>query len=220
MRRIDSARSASSVALAPQVGDGVAVGEQVGDVVEPEPELPVGEDLAQPRDVVVGVRAVAAAAAAGRAEQADRVVVVQGAHADPGHPGQVAHGVRHKPIEPHVTSGHTLTGMNGIEVRREDGELVGFVAAHGDRWQARTVFGAPLATADDSDEAEEVLLGTGLAVLAERWWLHRDGEWLPVAVLEAGPGRVTVQVGRFPEPLDRPVTLTGEAAAGLRRQPA
>lgn len=109
--------------------------------------------------------------------------------------------------------------MDAIEVRRADGELVGFVAAHGEHWQARTVFGAPLATADDAGAAEELLLGTGLAVLAEPWWLRRDGEWVRVAVLEAGPGRVTVRVGRFPDPSERPVTLTGAAAAGLRRRP-
>jgi hypothetical protein len=109
--------------------------------------------------------------------------------------------------------------MDGIEVRRSDGELVGFVAEHDGRWQARTVFGAQLAVTDDEQAAESAVLNAGLAALAEPWWLHRAGRSVPVMLLEAAPGRVTVRVGRHPDPKDRPLVLTGADAAGLRRRP-
>jgi hypothetical protein len=109
--------------------------------------------------------------------------------------------------------------MHGIEVRRSDGELVGFVAEHDGRWQARTVFGAQLAVTDDEGAAQSAVLDAGLAALAEPWWLHRDGRWEPVMLVEAAPGRVTVRLGRFPDPGARPLVLTGADAAGLRRRP-
>lgn len=114
-------------------------------------------------------------------------------------------------------------------MRRDgDGELLGFVEPAGDGgWHALTVFGAELAAAPDRDAAVEVVESSGLAVLAERWW-YRDGdEWLPALIQEAAPGRVVAVVGddtRFAAVVGRPdaaplLTLTGAAAAGLRRRP-
>jgi hypothetical protein len=84
-------------------------------------------------------------------------------------------------------------------------------------WRALTVFGAELAVAADRNAAEAEVEAAGLAVLAERWW-YRDGEhWVPAVIQEAGPERVTALVGTLTD-LPRPITLTGGAAAALRRR--
>jgi hypothetical protein len=117
--------------------------------------------------------------------------------------------------------------MSGIEVRRDDGELIGFVERAADGWRALTVFGAELATAPDQDAATAEVRAAGLGVLAERWWYHDGEEWLPAAIREAGPGRVVAVVGDGAQfanvvgnPDDAPITLTGADAARLRRRPA
>src|ERR1700754_2697248 len=109
-----------------------------------------------------------------------------------------------------------ISGSDRHEVRRDDGELVGFVEPDGTGWRALTVFGAELAVAADRDAAEAEVISAGLAVLAERWW-YPDGERGGPAVLrEAGPDRVTALLGDLRDG-PRPVTLTGGAAARLRR---
>lgn len=65
--------------------------EQGGDLVEREAEFPVEQDLLQPVEVGVAVAPVPRVAALARREQADLVVVVQGAHRDPGETGDLAH---------------------------------------------------------------------------------------------------------------------------------
>lgn len=114
-------------------------------------------------------------------------------------------------------------------MRRDDGELIGFVEPDADGgWRALVVFGAELTTAPDRDTAIAEVRAAGLGVLADRWW-YRDGEeWLPAAIQEAGPGRVTAVVGdgsHFAGVVGnpdaaRPLTLTGPDAAALRRHPA
>jgi hypothetical protein len=119
--------------------------------------------------------------------------------------------------------------MSRTEVRRDDGELIGFVEPGPDGgWRALTVFGAELATAPDQDAAIDEVRSAGLGVLTERWWYHDGEEWLPAAIQEAGPGHVTAVVGdgsRFANVIGNPdasspLTLTGEDAAALRRRPA
>ena len=113
-------------------------------------------------------------------------------------------------------------------MRRDgNGELLGFVEPDADgRWRALTVFGAELTTAPDRDGAVAEIEAIGLGVLAERWW-YRDGEeWLPAAIQEASPGRVVAVVGDGAWSVNAiggpntAVTLTGAAAAALRRRPA
>lgn len=119
--------------------------------------------------------------------------------------------------------------MSRIEVRRDDGELIGFVEPDGDGgWRALVVFGAELATAPDRDTAIAEVREAGLGVLAERWWYHDGEEWLPAAIQEAGPGHVTAVVGDGSRSANvignpdaaLPLTLTGPEAAALRRRPA
>jgi hypothetical protein len=83
--------------LAAQVRARVRVGvvEQDRDLVEREAELPVEQDLLQPVEVGVAVAPMARVAALARGEQADLVVVVQGAHRDPGESGDLSYGVAH-----------------------------------------------------------------------------------------------------------------------------
>jgi hypothetical protein len=117
--------------------------------------------------------------------------------------------------------------MTRTEVRRDDGELLGFVEPAPDGgWRALVVFGAELTTAPDRDTAIAEVLTAGLGVLAERWW-YRDGEeWLPAVIQEASPGRVVAVVGdasRFAGVVGNPdvavpLTLTGPDAAALRRR--
>ena len=78
------------------------------DLVETEPELPVGKDLGQPLEVGVVVAAVPRLGAAAGSEKADPVVVVQRPHGHPGHPGDLAHRVVHdrlhaSSMRPHPT---------------------------------------------------------------------------------------------------------------------
>jgi hypothetical protein len=79
--------------LVPQLRHRIAVRvvKQPGDVLEPEPELPVRQDPLQPGQVGLVVTAVAHTRADARAQQTDPVVVVQGPHRHPGQPGHVTH---------------------------------------------------------------------------------------------------------------------------------
>lgn len=65
--------------------------EQGLDLVEREAQLPVEQDLLQPVEVGVAVAPVPRVVALARNEQADLVVVVQGAHRDSGETGDLAH---------------------------------------------------------------------------------------------------------------------------------
>jgi len=115
--------------------------------------------------------------------------------------------------------------MSRTEVRRDDGELIGYVEPAADGgWRALAVFGGELATAPDQDAALAEVRAVGLGVLAERWWYHDGDEWLPAAIQEAGPGRVTAVVGDGALSVNAignaaaPITLTGPDAAALRRR--
>ncbi|MCW0214726.1 MAG: hypothetical protein OJJ54_15315 [Pseudonocardia sp.] len=78
------------------------------------------------------------------------------------------------------------------EVRRDDGELIGFVEPEpAGSWRYLTVFGGELGTAADEGSAVAELHRLGLGVLLERWWFRGE----PVTIVEASPGRVRVQVG-------------------------
>jgi hypothetical protein len=79
--------------------------------------------------------------------------------------------------------------------RRDDGELLGYIAPAGDGFQANTVFGNPVGGLSDQDHAEQTLESIGLSYLAERWLLIIDGrdEPITVQIVEATPATVTVK---------------------------
>lgn len=79
-------------------------------------------------------------------------------------------------------------------VQREDGETVGFVVETPDGWVPTTVFGHPVGTACDRDDAERHLRGVGMSYLAETWELDADGQWIAVQIVEASPQQVTVSI--------------------------
>ncbi len=88
------------------------------------------------------------------------------------------------------------------EIRRDDGELCGFVRADGDAWVATTVFGAMLGDADSRESADRLVREVGLASLAERWLL-RDGaagDEQIVCIQEASPEGVTVALDYYSMP--------------------
>lgn len=79
-------------------------------------------------------------------------------------------------------------------VRREDGELCGYVAAAGGRWSSLTVFGATLGEHDSEHEAHEHVAALGLSALAERWTLvdRSTGEEQVVCIQQASPVEITL----------------------------
>ena len=80
------------------------------------------------------------------------------------------------------------------EVRRDDGELCGFVASDDVEWRALTVFGGLLGTHATDAEARAQVAELGLASLAERWVLtdSESGEHELVGIREVSPGHVVV----------------------------
>jgi hypothetical protein len=88
------------------------------------------------------------------------------------------------------------------EVRRDDGELCGYVEQRGEQWQALTVFGAQLGVTCDSDAARNLVLTRGLASLAKRWELRARCEdtWQTVCIQEAGTHRITLALGYYSLP--------------------
>ncbi len=107
-----------------------------------------------------------------------------------------------------------------FEVRRDDGELCGFVAADGGRWQSLTVFGATLATHDTRAEAEQHVEHTGLSVMADRWTLvdPSTGEEELVSIQQVSPVEVTLALGYYSLPGVPTVTITvDELRSGRRR---
>ena len=89
-----------------------------------------------------------------------------------------------------------------IEVRREDGELCGFVLQRADDWAALTVFGADLGRVSSEQDAHTLVLRMGLASLAERWELRArcEDEWRTVCIQEATPRRVRLALGYYSLP--------------------
>ncbi len=110
------------------------------------------------------------------------------------------------------------------DVRRDDGELCGGVAATDDgAWEARTVFGAVLGRHPDRATAVARVRAEGLACLAERWTLvdPATGTEEPACIVEASPAGVTVARDLLPHPGAETLRIgTADLASGrwlLRR---
>lgn len=93
---------------------------------------------------------------------------------------------------------------DGIPHRRDDGELVGWIVASGEEWDAVDVLGRPAASGVDWLAAEEALEEVGLGFLADVWMLEgEEAEPLRVRILEVTPssgdetGRIVVKIDDF-----------------------
>lgn len=87
-------------------------------------------------------------------------------------------------------------------VRREEGELCGFVRSADGGWRAETVFGAALGGAASRDDAVRIVQEVGLASLAERWLLvgGPKPEEQIVCIQEASPEGVTLALDYYSMP--------------------
>lgn len=97
------------------------------------------------------------------------------------------------------------------EIRREsDDELCGFIAEVDGRWNALTIFGAPLARGLDRAGAEDLVLTDGLASLSERWHYRASpkDDWQTVVIIEASPRSVTLALGYYSMPEVETLTLS------------
>lgn len=104
-----------------------------------------------------------------------------------------------------------------VEVRRDDGELCGYVLTTPTGWSALTVFHAPLADFDDAADAAGHVLAVGLTVLRERWSYRPSPEapWQVAVIVEAYPGRALLALDYYALPGVDTVTVTGvDLAAG------
>lgn len=90
-----------------------------------------------------------------------------------------------------------------IPVRREDGELIGFLAEDTSGWCPLTVFGHPIAEAGDRVDAEARLHSVGMSYLAQKWEVCDGADWISAELVEASPAGVTVQLVDFFEHADR-----------------
>ena len=101
-----------------------------------------------------------------------------------------------------LTRRATDTVLAVFEVRRDDGELCGFVVADDGQWSARTVFGAQLGLHAHREEAERQVEAEGLASLTERWTLvdGTSGEEQIACIQESSPTGVTVALGYYSMP--------------------
>jgi hypothetical protein len=103
------------------------------------------------------------------------------------------------------------------EVRRDDGELCGFVAPRNGQWQSLTVFGAVLDEHPDERSARHHVVACGLAALAERWTLvdSATGEEQIVCIQQASPAEITLALDFFSVPGVPTMTLrAGDLASG------
>lgn len=106
------------------------------------------------------------------------------------------------------------------EVRRDDGELCGFVTAEDGRWWAMAVFGAALSQHDGEEDARRHVIGNGLAALADRWTLidSASGDEQVVCIQHASPAEVSVALGYHAVPGVKTLTIpAAELASGRWR---
>jgi hypothetical protein len=104
------------------------------------------------------------------------------------------------------------------EVRRDDGELCGFVAPSDAGWRSVVVFGATLDEHETEVDARDHVLTRGLAALAERWELvdTASDEREIVCIQQASPDEVTVALGYYSLPGVPSVTIAAADIASGR----
>jgi hypothetical protein len=89
-----------------------------------------------------------------------------------------------------------------LEVRRDDGELCGYVARQDGGWRSLTLFGATLGEHDSEGDAHHHVAMVGLSVLADRWTLVdcHSGEEQTVCIQQVSPIEVTLALGYYSLP--------------------
>ncbi len=78
--------------------------------------------------------------------------------------------------------------------REDDGELLGFIVHDNLGWEAQTIFGYPLARADDKQSVDQVVREQGLKSLLGVWqYFDRDDQsWHTCIIKEAFEHKVKV----------------------------
>lgn len=106
------------------------------------------------------------------------------------------------------------------EVRRDDGELCGYVAERAGRWASMTVFGGRLGEHGSSEDAERHVRNDGLASLADRWTLvdRVSGDEQIACIQEASPAGVTLALDHYSMPGVPVLRLSREDLTGGRWQ--
>lgn len=107
-----------------------------------------------------------------------------------------------------------------IAHRRDDGETLGWIRAHGDGWIAADLLGHDVTDATEWLDAEAALEDRGIGWLADPWELDVEGvdHPVPVRMVEVTPERVIVKTEDWGA-IDAPLTyheLTWPAPAALR----
>lgn len=104
--------------------------------------------------------------------------------------------------------------------RTDDGELMGYIQEVDDLWQAQTIFGYPFLAAATQEDATNIVLDKGLAILMDTWEYHdqASGEWERCIIIEAAKDSVTVAPmdGLLPDTVHTH-TLTGPFENNLRK---
>ena len=120
-----------------------------------------------------------------------------------------------------MCGGATVPPMSAPpEIRRDDGELCGFVIETDEGWSATTVFGGRLGVHDSVESAVEHVLAEGLSSLADHWTLvdRSTGEQQIVCIQEASPQGVTLALDYYSMPGVPTLRLSRDELAGDRWQ--
>jgi hypothetical protein len=99
-----------------------------------------------------------------------------------------------------------------LEVRRDDGELCGYVVAHEGRWRSLTPFGGALGDHDREQEARRHVAELGLRSLADHWTLtdRSTGEQRVVCIQQASPSEITLALDYYSLPGVPTLTIATE----------
>ena len=83
------------------------------------------------------------------------------------------------------------------EVRRDDGELCGFVATVSTGYQPLTIFSIPFGSIGSLEACVEFVRANGLLAIRDRWLAKVDGKWQEVLIQEANTTSVRVTTDIF-----------------------
>ncbi|HSE61438.1 MAG TPA: hypothetical protein VLA88_04050 [Candidatus Saccharimonadales bacterium] len=101
--------------------------------------------------------------------------------------------------------------------RKDDNELLGYIAKHNGQWRALTIFGYPFACVHSESEARTILAQKGLSVLTGVWQFQTpEGDWEYCVIKEARPGEAVIiptNVMGYPDPgTSKTISITDPTA--------